>query len=114
MEINKGKILVYVLTFAAYTWTGYGSGILGHLKDAVITAEGFFGEFLEKAVDIVKNIKDVKQKIDSTVGEKCIFECPNGKSSYLVYVVYFKLSKLKSNFLLLKLFGEMFRHLSDC
>lgn len=74
------KILVYALTFLAYAWSGYGSGLLSNLRDAVIAAETVFQDFLENAVTVARKIKDVHEVFDAAVEEHCVFECPSGAS----------------------------------
>lgn len=72
------KILVYILTFLAYAWSGYGAGLLGNLRDAVLTAESIFEDLLENAVTVAKKIKDIHEVFDAAVEENCIFHCPAG------------------------------------
>lgn len=79
MEIPKMKILIYVLTFAGYAWSGYGNNIFSNLKDAVISAEKVFGDFLVHAVDVAKKLKAVHDAIDLSVEEECKWSCPDGK-----------------------------------
>ncbi|KAL1123467.1 hypothetical protein AAG570_002547 [Ranatra chinensis] len=78
MEVPKMKILIYALTFAAYAWSGYGSTVLGTLKDAVLSAENVFGDLLGKVNDVFHAIKNVKDTIDVTVEEECSWSCPDG------------------------------------
>lgn len=78
MEIPKAKVIVYTLTFIGYIWSGYGSNIITNLRDAVIAAEGIFGDFMGKFSDVVKKIKDVHDTLDSSLDEVCRWKCPNG------------------------------------
>lgn len=72
------KILVYILTFLAYTWSGYGAGLLGNLRDAVLTAESVFQDLFENAITVAKKIKDIHEVFDAAVEENCVFHCPGG------------------------------------
>lgn len=72
------KILVYVLTFLAYAWSGYGAGLLGNLRDAVLTAESVFQDLFENAITVAKKIKDIHEVFDAAVEENCVFHCPGG------------------------------------
>lgn len=72
------KWFVYILTFMAYAWSGYGQGILGNLRDAVIAAETVFGDFVENAITVAKNIKVLHEVFDAAVEENCVYQCPSG------------------------------------
>lgn len=72
------KGLIYVLTFLAYAWSGYGAGLLANLRDAVLAAETVFQDLLGNAVTVAKKIKDIHEVFDAAVEENCIFECPGG------------------------------------
>uniref|UniRef100_A0A146M612 Group XIIA secretory phospholipase A2 n=1 Tax=Lygus hesperus TaxID=30085 RepID=A0A146M612_LYGHE len=78
MEIPKAKVLIYMLTFLGYAWSGYGSSVITTLRDAVIAAENIFGDFLGKVSDIVSTIKHVHDTIDSSIQEDCTWSCPGG------------------------------------
>ncbi|GLH09078.1 Putative gxivspla2 [Gryllus bimaculatus] len=78
MEIPKAKVLVYVLTFLGYAWSGYGAGILTNLRDAILTAEHVFGDVFENIITIANKFRDVHEVFDKAVEEECIFSCPNG------------------------------------
>jgi len=78
MEFPKTKALIYLLTFVGYAWSGYGSGVLAHLKDAVLAAEGFFGDFLGKFTDVVGKIKQLSDTLNSSLDEECFWTCPDG------------------------------------
>lgn len=72
------KILVYVLTFLTYIWSGYGADLLGNLRDAVLAAETVFGDFFHDAITVAKKFKDVHEVIDAAADDSCVFTCPNG------------------------------------
>ena len=72
------KFLIYALTFLAYAWSGYGAGLLGNLRDAVLAAETVFSDFFETAITVAHKIKDIHEVFDAAVEENCIFQCPNG------------------------------------
>ncbi|KAK9504821.1 hypothetical protein O3M35_009001 [Rhynocoris fuscipes] len=78
MEIPKAKIVIYTLTFIGYIYSGYGSNVLTNLRDAVIAAEGIFGDLMGKVGDVVQKIKNVHDTIDSSIEEVCTWSCPNG------------------------------------
>lgn len=78
MEIPKMKILIYVLTFMGYAWSGYGAGILSNLRDAVLAAEQVFGEVLENIIKVARKFRDVHDVLDAAVEENCKFTCPTG------------------------------------
>ncbi|KAL0274564.1 UNVERIFIED_CONTAM: hypothetical protein PYX00_002663 [Menopon gallinae] len=78
MELPKVKILIYILTFLGYAWSGYGSGILVNLRDAILSAENFFGDFLGNLVEFGKRFKHVPDIFDAALDEKCKFSCPSG------------------------------------
>lgn len=79
MDIPKVKILVYILTFLGYAWSGYGSGIIVNLRDAILSAENFFGDFLGNLVELGKRFKHVPDIFDAALEEKCKFSCPSGE-----------------------------------
>ncbi|XP_043279113.1 group XIIA secretory phospholipase A2 [Venturia canescens] len=72
------KTFIYILTFLAYAWSGYGAGLLGNLRDAVLTAETIFGDFFQNAITVARKIKDIHEVFDAAVEETCVFECPGG------------------------------------
>lgn len=77
MDFSKyRKILIYVLTFLAYAWSGYGAGLLGNLRDAVLTAESVFQDFFENAITVARKIKDIHEVFDAAVEENCVYRCP--------------------------------------
>lgn len=63
----------------AYAWSGYGAGLLGNLRDAVLAAETVFGDFFENAITVARKIKDIHEVFDAAVEETCLFKCPTGK-----------------------------------
>lgn len=72
------KIIIYVLTFLAYAWSGYGAGLLTNLRDAVLAAETVFQDLFANAITVAKKIKDIHEVFDAAVEENCIFKCPDG------------------------------------
>lgn len=72
------KIFVYILTFLAYAWSGYGAGLLANLRDAVLTAETVFQDLFHNAITVAKKIKDIHEVFDAAVEENCVFQCPGG------------------------------------
>lgn len=77
----------------AYAWSGYGAGILGNLKDAVLSAETIFGDFLENAITVAKKIKDIHEVFDAAVEEDCIFQCPSGITHLPLHRLFISLTK---------------------
>nr|CAD7414355.1 unnamed protein product [Timema poppensis] len=78
MEIPKMKVFIYILTFLGYAWSGYGSGIINNLKDAVLAAEHVFKDVLDNVVIVARKFKDFHDVFDAAVEEDCKFTCPNG------------------------------------
>ncbi|VEN48914.1 unnamed protein product [Callosobruchus maculatus] len=76
MEIPYGKILVYLLTFLVYIFSGYGSGLLINLRDAVLSAETVFGDVLKNVIHVAKKFRSLHDVFDAAVEEECIFKCP--------------------------------------
>lgn len=76
MEIHFWKILIYVLTFAAYAYSGFGSSILTNLRDAVVSAQTIFGDVLNNIAQVARKFKDFHEVFDAAVDEHCIFKCP--------------------------------------
>ncbi|XP_066597899.1 group XIIA secretory phospholipase A2 [Prorops nasuta] len=74
------KILIYLLTFMAYAWSGYGAGLLQNLRDAVLTAETVFSDFFGNAITVVSKLKDIHEIFDAAVEENCVFQCPGGSA----------------------------------
>ncbi|XP_011301579.1 group XIIA secretory phospholipase A2 [Fopius arisanus] len=72
------KFFVYILTFMAYAWSGYGTGLLGNLRDAVLAAETVFGDFFQNAITVARKMKDIHEVFDAAVEETCVFQCPSG------------------------------------
>ncbi|XP_043484520.1 group XIIA secretory phospholipase A2 [Leptopilina heterotoma] len=75
------KFFIYILTFLAYAWSGYGSGLLSNLRDAVLATESIFEDFFENAITVARKIKDIHEVFDAAVEETCVFQCPTGISS---------------------------------
>jgi secretory phospholipase A2 len=73
------KILVWVLTFAGYCYSGYGSNVLKSLRDAVLSAEIIFGDVFKNFITLSKKFKTVHEIFDSAVEENCVFQCPGSK-----------------------------------
>lgn len=78
MEIPYKKIFIYILTFAAYSYTGIGSTMLKNLKDAVLSAELVFGDWFQNAITVVEKFRSLHEVFDAAVEEDCIFSCPEG------------------------------------
>lgn len=78
MEIPYKKIFIYVLTFAAYAYTGIGSSMLRNLKDAVLSAETVFGDVFRNVITVAEKFKSIHEVFDAAVEEECIFSCPEG------------------------------------
>ncbi|XP_066258795.1 group XIIA secretory phospholipase A2 [Euwallacea similis] len=78
MNISYGKIAIYVLTFLGYIYSGYGSGLLGSLRDAIFSAETVFGDIIHNAIKVAQKFKSVHELFDAAVEEDCIFKCPTG------------------------------------
>lgn len=76
MEIPYTKVLIYGLTFLVYAYSGYGSGILGNLRDAVLAAENVFGDVMKNVITVAKQFKTIHDVFDAAVEENCIFKCP--------------------------------------
>lgn len=83
MDIPYGKIAIYLLTFIGYIYSGYGSGLLTNLRDAVISAETIFGDVFKNVIKVAKNFRNLHEVFDAAVEENCVFKCPNGKSIFL-------------------------------
>lgn len=78
MDIPYGKVVIYILTFLGYIYSGYGSGLLSNLRDAVLTAENVFGDVLGNIINVAQKFKTMHDVFDAAVEEDCIFKCPNG------------------------------------
>ncbi|XP_063244175.1 group XIIA secretory phospholipase A2 [Bacillus rossius redtenbacheri] len=76
MEIPKMKIFIYALTFLGYAWSGYGSGIINNLKDAVLAAEHVFSDVLQNVITVAKKFRDFHDVFNAAVEEDCKFKCP--------------------------------------
>lgn len=70
------KIGIYVLTFLAYAYSGYGSSTIVHLRDALIAAEAIFGDVFHNMIAVVKKMRTVHEVFDAAVEETCVFTCP--------------------------------------
>lgn len=90
MDLSRyRKIIIYVLTFLTYAWSGYGSGLLSNLRDAVLAAETVFHDFFENAITVAKKIKDIHEVFDAAVEENCVFQCPDGIARFQRLVISF-------------------------
>ncbi|CAH0563411.1 unnamed protein product [Brassicogethes aeneus] len=78
MNIPYGKLTIYLLTFVGYIYSGYGSGILGNLRDAVLSAESVFGDVFKNVINLAQKFRNLHDVFDAAVDEECIFKCPNG------------------------------------
>lgn len=81
-DFPKMKIVLYGLTFLGYAYSGYGADVISHLRDAVLTAETVFGDFLDNFMHVAKKFRGLTDVLNAAVDENCHFTCPNGK--YLV------------------------------
>lgn len=72
------KFFIYILTFLAYAWSGYGAGLLSNLRDAVLATESIFEDFFQNAITVARKIKDIHEVFDAAVEESCVFKCPTG------------------------------------
>ncbi|KAG5877978.1 hypothetical protein JTB14_032239 [Gonioctena quinquepunctata] len=79
MNIPYGKVAVYVLTFLGYIYSGYGSGVLSNLREAVLTAETIFGEVFKNVVNVANKFRTMHDVFDAAVEEDCVFKCPNNE-----------------------------------
>lgn len=85
MNIPYGKIIIYVLTFVGYAYTGYGAGLLSNLKNAVIAAENVFGDVMKNVVKIAEKFRNLNDVFDAAVEEDCIFKCPGGSCLNILF-----------------------------
>lgn len=85
MRIPYMKILVYILTFVGYCYSGYGSSILKSLRDAVLSSEIIFGDVFKNFITISKKFKTVHEVFDSAVEENCIYQCPGSEFKSFKY-----------------------------
>lgn len=76
MRFPYMKVLVYVLTFVGYSYSGFGSSVLGSLRDAVLSAEIIFGDVFKNFITVSKKFKTVHEMFDSAVEENCVYKCP--------------------------------------
>lgn len=87
MNIPYGKIVIYILTFVGYAYSGYGSGLLSNLKDAVLAAENVFGDVLKNVVAVAEKFKNLHDVFDAAVDEDCVFKCP-GEGTQIPYLKF--------------------------
>ncbi|RZC37281.1 group XIIA secretory phospholipase A2 [Asbolus verrucosus] len=76
MDIPYGKVAIYVLTFLGYIYSGYGSGVLTNLRDAILSAETIFGDVFKNVIKVAKNFRTWHEVFDAAVEEHCVFKCP--------------------------------------
>lgn len=81
MHIPYMKIVVYLLTFVGYCYSGYGSSVLSSLRDAVLSAEIIFGDVFKNFITVSKKFKTVHEIFDSAVEENCVYQCPGGENN---------------------------------
>ncbi|XP_074040863.1 phospholipase A2 group XII [Leptinotarsa decemlineata] len=79
MNIPYGKVAVYLLTFMGYIYSGYGSGVLSNLRDAVLSAETVFGEVFKNIINVANKFREMHDVFDAAVEEDCVFKCPNNE-----------------------------------
>lgn len=87
MEIPYRKVAIYLLTFLGYIYSGYGSGVLANLRDAVLAAETVFGDVLENIITVANKIRNVHDVFDAAVEEHCVFKCPTGKHECIFLII---------------------------
>lgn len=80
MKIPYMKIVIYVLTFVGYIYSGYGSSILRSLRDAVLSAEVIFGDVFKNFITLSQKFKTVHEVFDTAIDEHCVFKCPSESS----------------------------------
>lgn len=78
MKIPYAKVAIYVLTFLGYIYSGYGSDLLGTLRDAIFTAETVFGDVLKNVVKVAQKFGTINDVFNAAVEEDCIFKCQSG------------------------------------
>lgn len=88
MRIPYVKVAIYTLTFLTYAYTGYGAGILGNVRDALIAAEAVFGDVLRNIITVAKKFKVVHDVFDAAVEENCHYTCPDGKTTKAIINVF--------------------------
>lgn len=93
MHIPYVKIAIYALTFLTYAYSGYGAGVLGNVRDALIAAEAVFGDILKNIITVAKKFKVIHDVFDAAVEENCRYTCPDGKfANELTQVQYIKVT----------------------
>lgn len=88
MKLPYMKILIYILTFFGYCYSGYGSSILKSLRDAVLSAEIVFGDVFKNFITLSKKFKTVHEVFDSAIDENCIFNCPGSKLNSSLIILF--------------------------
>ena len=73
------KVAIYALTFLTYAYSGYGSGMITSLRDAIIAAEAIFGDVFKNLITLSKKFKTVHEVFDAAVDENCLYKCPAGE-----------------------------------
>lgn len=86
MRIPYMKILIYVLTFVGYSYSGYGSSMLKSLRDAVLSAEVIFGDVFKNFITLSKKFKTVHEVFDVAIDENCIFKCPGSELKIIRFI----------------------------
>ncbi|XP_022920600.2 group XIIA secretory phospholipase A2 [Onthophagus taurus] len=76
MQLDFWKTLVYVLTFITYVYSGFGAGILGNIRDAVVSAQNVFGDTFSNIINVAKKFKNLNDVFDAAVNEDCVYKCP--------------------------------------
>jgi hypothetical protein len=99
MEIPYRKIIIYLLTFAAYTYTGIGSTVLRNLRDAVLSAESVFGDMFKNVITVAEKFRSLHDIFDAAVEEECVFSCPEGKLMFIINLQYFHLLVINKHLL---------------
>lgn len=65
-----------------YIYSGYGSGLLGTLRDAILTAETVFGDVLKNIAKVAQHFQTFRDVFDEAVEQECNYKCPSGKHNF--------------------------------
>uniref|UniRef100_A0A336M9P2 CSON014068 protein n=1 Tax=Culicoides sonorensis TaxID=179676 RepID=A0A336M9P2_CULSO len=78
MQFPYMKVAIYVLTFAGYCYSGFGSGMLTTLRDSIIAAEAVFGDCFHNLIVAAKKFTFLNEVFDKAIEENCVYKCPEG------------------------------------
>lgn len=79
MQITYWKVAIYVVTFLAYAYSGYGSNIISSLRESLLAAESVLGDVFRNLGPLAQKFKTVQEVFDAAVEPDCIFKCPGGE-----------------------------------